>query len=106
MITETFITAFNDLQRHDYEAYLRVSDFGVEPDSNQLAFMQSLLAQHQDWQEKRKGVAVDVYVIDTEMLGDTVCYVYYEVAFADSTREVSSQKMIRTNGDWKIRLRN
>lgn len=106
VITETFITAFNDLQRHDYDAYLRACDMGEEPDSFQIAFMQNVLAQHQDWQEVRKGAAIDVLVIDTEMLGDTVCYVYYEVAFADSTREVSSQKMVRTEGDWKLRLRN
>lgn len=104
--SQTFVNAFKELQMHNIDAYLQSVDFGAEPDSFQIAFMHTVLEQHQDWQEKEKGVMSDLVVVDTELQGDTVCYVYYDITFADNTHEVSSQKMVRTDGNWRIRLRN
>lgn len=102
----TLKEALSTLQSGNVDGYMQYVDFGCEMDSVQLAVMQCLLKQHLDRQAQQKGTIVSIEAVDAQMLGDSVCTVFYQLAFADSTVEVVSQKMVRVGENWKIRLRN
>lgn len=94
------------LQRHDVDTYINNVDFGTDMDSLQEAFMRHVLEQHQDRQDQLRGAVQGIEMIDAEMQGDSVCLVFYQLMFPDSTVEVASQKMVRVGEKWKIRVRN
>ena len=98
--------ALEALNREDYDAYLQRVDWGVEMDSTQTLYMKQALRQHVGWRRSERAVVVAIDVQDVKMQGDSICMVYYQYTFADGTKEVSSQKMVRYGEDWKIRLRN
>lgn len=98
--------ALEALNRADYDAYLQCVDFGVDMDSARTASMRSVLKQHLAWRQQERPAVADIRVVDTRMQGDTVCFVYYQYVFADSTREVAVQKMVQDGDRWKLRLRN
>lgn len=103
----TLKTALVSLHNHDFDDYLQHVDDITGMDSIQLNLMSLLLEQHQDWQDQEKGAVAEINMSEVEMSGDSVCTVFYELVFADSTREVSSQKMVLNHdGAWRIRLRN
>lgn len=95
------------LHNHNFDEYMQYLDDVDDMDSVQLHYMHLLLAQHQDWQDQEKGAVAELNMSDAKMIGDTVCLVYYEIVFADSTREMSSQKMVmNADKNWRIKLRN
>lgn len=98
--------ALEALNREDYDAYLQRVDWGVEMDSTQVLYMKQALCQHLGWRRSERAAVVAIDVQDVKMLGDSICTIYYQYTFADGTKEVSSQKMVRYGEDWKIRLRN
>jgi len=98
--------ALTALQRHDIDGYLLHVDRSTGMDDEQEAFIRRLLEQHQDWQDHVRGAVLEVETVDAEMQGDSVCTVFYQITFADSTVEVGSQKMVRAGEGWKIRNRN
>jgi hypothetical protein len=75
-------------------------------DSTQVLYMKQALRQHLGWRRSERAAVVAIDVQDVKMQGDSICMVYYQYTFADGTKEVSSQKMVRYGEDWKIRLRN
>ena len=103
---EALQEALDALHEGDYDAYLQHVDWGMEMDSVQQSYMKMLLRQHQDWKRTERAAIVSIDVIDGKMNADSICTVYYQYTFADSTHEVVSQKMVRRGKDWKIRLRN
>ena len=103
---ETLKGALEALDRADYDAYLRCVDFGVKMDSAQEAFMRDVLKQHLGWRQAQRASVVSIDMVDAQMRGDSVCTVYYQYTFADSTKEVASQKMVKSGEEWKMRLRN
>ena len=103
---ESLKVALDALCRDDYDAYLQHVDIGMPMDSAQRAFMRDVLRQHQEWKRAERAAIVSVDVIDARMFGDSICMLYYQYVFADSTREVVSQKMVRSGEEWKLRLRN
>ena len=98
--------ALSTLQSGNVDGSMQYVDFGSEMDSVQLAVMQCLLKQHLDRQAQLKGTIVSIETVDAQLLGDSVCTVFCQLAFSDSTVEVVSQKMVRVGESWKIRLRN
>lgn len=98
--------ALQSLHDHNYDAYMQVADVDCELDSVHASMLRQLLQQHQEMNEARNGAVLDVSVIDAKMISDTICTVYCQTTYADSTREVSSHKMVVVDGQWKIRLRN
>lgn len=98
--------ALEALNKEDYDAYLQRVDWGVEMDSTQVLYMKQALCQHLGWRRSERAAVVAIDVQDVKMQGDSICTVYYQYTFADGTKEVSSQKMVRYGEDWKIRLRN
>ena len=98
--------ALEALDREDYDAYLQRVDWGVEKDSTQALYMKQALRQHLGWRRSERAAVVAIDVQDVRMQGDSICTVYYQYTFADGTKEVSSQKMVRYGEDWKLRLRN
>lgn len=104
--THTLKEALEALEREDYDAYLRCVDFGAEMDSVQMKCMQQVLRQHVGWRRSKRPSVVSIDMIDSQMQDDSICMVYYQYTFADSTKEVGSQKMVRLGEDWKLRLRN
>ena len=100
------VKALEALNSEDYDAYLQRVDFGAEMDSVQTSYMKQALRQHLGWRRSERAAVVAIDVQDVKMQGDTICTVYYQYSFADCTKEVSSQKMVRYGEDWKIRLRN
>ena len=98
--------ALEALEKDDHEAYLKHVDWGGEMDAVQTAYMKDVLRQHLGWRRSERAAVVSIDMIDAKMEGDTICTVYYQYAFADGTKEVVAQKMVRSGEDWKIRLRN
>ncbi len=102
----TLKEALEALEKEDYDAYLRCVDFGTEMDSMQVACMRQVLRQHVGWRRLKCPSVVSIDMIDSQMQGDSICTVYYQYTFADSTKDVGAQKMVRLGETWKIRLRN
>lgn len=94
------------LDAHDYEGCLRYVDAGCELDSSQTAILLLAMKQYQERQEQRKGSVKQVEIVDAKLTTDTLCTVFCKLFFADGTEEVSSQKLVKSDGEWKIRLRN
>lgn len=103
---QALVDAITALNSHDYEAYYHALDFGCEIDSVQQTVILRTLIQHQSWQDQRKGQVADIRAVNADMICDSVLMVYYQLTFADSTQVVSSQKMVRHGGTWKLRVRN
>ena len=98
--------ALEALNREDYDAYLQHVDFGIAMDSTRQAMMRQVLRQHVGWRQSERAAVAAIEMVDAQMQGDSVCLVYYQYTFADSTKEVASQKMVRQGEEWKLRLRN
>lgn len=105
-VKESLKVAMEALERGDYDGYLQHVDFDGPMDSLQCAFMKDALRQHQEWKRTERPAVVSVNVIDVQLKGDSICTAYCQYAFADSTKEVVSHKMVRQGEEWKIRLRN
>ena len=103
---KAMIDALQKLYAHDYDAYLSCAELDGEDDSVHMELYKQILAQHQEYQYSAKGNVVEFDVVDVKFSGDTVCTVLYQLAFPDSTKEISSQKMVRVGDDWKIKIRN
>lgn len=103
---KVLLSALQKLEIHDYDGYMQVADLGSITDSIQLEYMMMILNQHQEMQEKKKGNVLDTKIIGAKMVCDSVCTVYYQLTFKDNLKETCSQKMVKVNNDWKIRLRN
>lgn len=103
---KAFLEAMDYFISKDYDTYSQHLDYGVDMDSTQHTTMLSVLRQHQEWQETSKGSIDSCIAVGATLECDTVATVYYKLKFAGGTSEVSSQKMVRINGEWKIRVRN
>lgn len=103
---QALVDALTAINIHDYDAYFQALDFGCEMDSVQKALMMRTFIQHQDWQDKHKGIVADIKAVSADMISDSVYMVYYQLTFSDSTCEVSSQKMVCYGDTWKLRVRN
>lgn len=103
---EALEKALEALVEEDYDAYLSYVDFGMELDSLQEASMRNVVRQHQEWKRAERAAVMAVEVIDVHLQSDSVCMAHYQYVFADSTKEIVSQKMVRQGSDWKIRFRN
>ena len=103
---ETLKEAMEALNREDYDSYLQHVDMGVEMGAAQETFMRDVLKQHLGWRRSERAALVSIDMIDAQMDGDTICTVYCQYTFADSTKEVVAQKMVRMGEKWKMRLRN
>lgn len=103
---EAMMAALVALDSCDYDAYCRMADFNVGTDSARLRVFMDAVRQHQDWTHQTKGRLTSYSTLRADMESDTLAYVYYELVFQDSIREVVSQKMVRTNGEWKLRMRD
>ena len=98
--------ALTALQQRDVDGYMQRVDLGCDMDSVQENLVRHALEQHQDRQDRVRGAAIALDMIDAEMCGDSVCLVFYQMVFPDSTAEVACQKMVRVGSEWKIRPRN
>lgn len=98
--------ALEALQTGNFDCYFEHADFGVTLDSLQIESLKNVLRQHQEWKRTECAEVLAVEVIDVHLLNDSVCTAHYQYVFADSTKEVVSQKMVRRGEDWKIRIRN
>lgn len=96
--------ALDSLYAHSYDAYIDAVDYVYAPFDRQL--MRNLLQQHVEGVEQEKGVVVDCYADSVLFHNDTVATVYYRLSYSTGTSELSSQKMNRVGGDWKIRIRH
>lgn len=106
VVQGTLKEALEALERNDHDAYLRHVDFGDEMDSVRTAYMKDVLRQHLGWRREERAAVVSIDMVDAKMQGDSICTVYYQYSFADGTKEVVAQKMVRYGEEWKIRLRN
>ena len=106
VVEDSFELAMNALKTHQYEEYFDCVDYGCEMDSVQRDILIKTYAQHQDWQEQKKGTQEKLTVVDVAFCSDTICDVYYEVLYSDSTSETFSQRMTLVGDVWKIKARN
>lgn len=102
----SFSEAMSAIESDDFEGYVDRSDFGSDMDSVQRAFLCLALKQHKLKQTEKMGGTGSMSVVEVKFLSDSLCDVFYQLIYADSTKEVSSQRMIKVGDEWKIRLRN
>ncbi|MBQ9641732.1 MAG: hypothetical protein IJV06_09275 [Bacteroidaceae bacterium] len=100
------VEALSALQVGNVDGYVQHVDFGGDMDSLQHSVLSALLRQHLDQRTQQRGALTGIEALDGKMRGDTVCTVFYQLTFADSTVEVASQKMVKVGSVWKIRVRN
>lgn len=105
-VVSAFSNAMLSLQQGDYETYMTHVDFGTDMDSIQRSYVVKALNQHKGRNIKEKMKLDSVNVVKVTFNSDSVCDVFYELKYVDSTREVSMQKMVKVGDDWKIRFRN
>lgn len=98
--------ALDALNMNDIDTYMSSIDFGTDMDSVQEENFRNVIRQHVEWENCAHPAVTSIDIVDAEMKCDTVCTVYFQYTYADSIQEVASQKMVRTNGVWKLRLRN
>ena len=103
---EALQNALEALNRGDCDTYMSYVDYGMEMDSVRKSVMCDAIRQHIGWRTVRKSSVVAIDMVDVEMSGDTLCTVFYRYTFADGTDEVAVQKMVRSDGEWKLRVRN
>lgn len=98
--------ALDSLYAHNYGAYIR--SVAQEDDSPIFSesVMRNLLQQHVEATEEEKGVVLGVDVVDTDTLSDSLVVVFYNLNYANGVSELSSQKVMCQNGEWKLRIRN
>ena len=106
VVRQTLKEALEALDREDYDAYLQHVDLDMELDSVQKDYMRDVLRQHMGWRQARRARLASIDVIELHQLSDSIYTAYCQYTFADSTKEVLWQKMVRQNGQWKLRLRN
>ena len=98
--------ALDSLYAHNYGAYIRsvASEDGrpVLPES----VMRNLLQQHVGSVEEEKGEVIACDVVNVDYQTDSLAAVFYQLTFSSGETEVSSQKLVATNGQWKLRIRN
>lgn len=103
---DTLKSALVALNEGNYDAYLQRVDFGAEMDSAQVRYMRAVLRHHLGWRRSECPAVVSIDVQDVIKQSDSVCTVYYQYTFADNTKEIGAQKMVRHGETWKLRLRN
>lgn len=103
---EALKVALDALCNDDIDGYLAYVDFGAEMDSAQEKSLRSVIRLHKQWQQAEHSSVASIDIVDAVMKGDTVCTVFYQYLYADSVKEIASQKMVRKDGVWKLRLRN
>jgi len=105
-VTSTFVAAMDALHDHRYDEYMESVDYGCEMDSIQRAVLVRTYSQYLDRLQQSNGDLLNLNVVDVAFGSDTVCDVYYEMLFADSTSVEHCQKMVRIGDVWKLRARN
>ncbi len=106
MAQETLLEALEALERNDHDGYLKHVDMGVDMDVAKARYLKNALRQHVGWRRSERAAVVAINMIDVKRECDSICTVYYQYTFADGTREVGAQKMVRHGEEWMIRLRN
>lgn len=98
--------AMRKLQKGDVEGYCRYLDFGQELDSLTEAQIAKMWVMHEKINLNIKGEVLAVDVVKVDVAADTLTTVYYKIKYASGNEEVSSNKLVCVNGEWKIRVRN
>lgn len=106
MAQETLLEALEALERNDHDGYLKHVDMGVDMDVAKARYMKNALRQHVGWRRSERAAVAAIDMVDVKRECDSICTVYYQYTFADGTREVGAQKMVRHGEEWMIRLRN
>jgi len=98
--------ALDSLYAHNYDVYIR--SVALENGRHVLHedVMSNLLKQHVQFIEEEKGEVVSCDIVRTDYQTDSLATVYYQLSFSSGATEVSSQKMMCQNGEWKLRIRN
>lgn len=97
--------ALDSLYAHNYGAYIRSVAQEDDGPIFSESVMRNLLQQHVEATEEEKGVVLGVDVVDTDTLSDSLVVVFYNLNYANGVSEVSSQKVVCQNGEWKLKLR-
>jgi hypothetical protein len=98
--------ALDSLYAHNYGAYIRSV---AQEDGGPIfskSVMRNLLQQHVEAVEAEKGSVFGVDVEKTDTLTDSLVVVFYKLTFSNGNSEVSSQKVMCQNGEWKLCIRN
>ncbi len=98
--------ALDALAAGDDSAYVARLDFGAPLDSAQISLFAHAVTQQRQREAVLRGGLLRVEVISARMLSDTVATVFYRRFFSNGDSTECAQKMVRTDGVWKIRVRN
>ena len=103
---KVLVSALTALKNNNIDSYLRHADFGDNPiDSATTSALRQVLTLHLAAQRAERPPVANINVVDAALENDSVCTLLYSFTYADSTKEVMSQKMVKTRGVWKLRLR-
>lgn len=98
--------ALDSLYAHNYGAYIRSVAQEDDGPIFSESVMRNLLQQHVEATEEEKGTVIACDVVNVDYQTDSLAAVYYQLTFSSGATEVSSQKMVASNGQWKLRIRN
>lgn len=98
--------ALDSLYAHNYGAYIRsVAQEDGDPIFSK-SVMRNLLQQHIEAVEEEKGEVIACDVVNVDYQTDSLAAVFYQLTFSSGETEVSSHKLVASNGQWKLRIRN
>lgn len=106
VVAKSFGKAMDALNNHNFDEYINSVDYGCEMDSIQKDVLVKTYSQYLDRIQQNKGSLLKLEVIDVVFGSDTVCDVYYETLYSDSTTIPGCQKMVKVCDEWKIKARN
>jgi len=106
VVAKAFEKAMDALNNHNFDEYINSVDYGCEMDSIQKDVLVKTYSQYLDRIQQNKGSLLKLEVIDVVFGSDTVCDVYYETLYSDSTTIPGCQKMVKVGDEWKIKARN
>ena len=98
--------ALDSLYAHNYGAYIRSVALENGKEVLQSDIMRNLLQQHVEAILEEKGEVIACDVVSVDYQTDSLATAYYQLSFSSGATEVSSQKLVASNGQWKLRIRN
>ena len=106
VVTDTFEAAMDAFHNRRFDEYMSSVDYGCEMDSIQRDILVKTYSQYLDRMHQVNDDLLKIKVVDVAFSSDTVCDVFYEMLFADSTAVERCQKMVCIGNVWKLRARD
>ncbi len=101
---DTLRSALHALECNQYDLYLSHVDYGRTLDASQEDMMRIVLKQNNERLMAEHGMVHHIDMLDIcYTSGDSLCEVFFQTTYSDSTKILDSQQMRKVSGEWKLR---